>query len=112
MIISRVPSAESEYVAQHLVTLAKDQEVMLFLRKHEEGVYVGSEFYAAVQKDNNPNFKAELADVEKTLKVAADPMPALKGKEAEVPVYEMVGWREGQPVRAGRKARPSRWIGF
>jgi hypothetical protein len=66
------------------MTLAKDQDYLLFLKKHEtEGFYIGSEFYSAVVKEGNANFKAEVADVERTLKIAADPMTALKSKDQE-----------------------------
>jgi hypothetical protein len=64
--------------------LAKDQEYLLFLKKHEtEGFYIGSNIYSVSVKQGNANFNAEVADVERTLKVAADPLPALKSKDPE-----------------------------
>lgn len=64
--------------------LQKDQEVLLFLNKHaDENFYIGSEFFAAVGKENNPNFKNELADVVRTIKVSDNPLAALKSKDAE-----------------------------
>ncbi len=66
------------------MNLHKDQEALLFLKKHaSEPFYVGAEFMSVVNKDNNPNFKAEVADAERGAKVQADPIGSLKSKDPE-----------------------------
>ncbi len=66
------------------MTLEKDQEVLLFLRPHEDaGFLMAADPFGFVIGGGNPNFKTEVADVVRTAKLLADPRPVLTGTDRE-----------------------------
>lgn len=66
------------------MALAKDQEALLFLKKHEaEEFYIGAEFFSVVNKQGNATFAAEVADAERAVKILADPIASLKSKDQD-----------------------------
>lgn len=69
----------------NMPTLAKDQEVLLILTRHpsKKDVYVLANYYDVVPKKDNPNFKKELEEARKAVKVLTDPRAALKAKSAD-----------------------------
>jgi hypothetical protein len=89
--------------------LEKDQEVLLFLRPHEEEtVLVAADPFGFLVAAGNPNFKTEVADVEKTAKLLANPVAALKGsdKEARYLVASLLIHKYGQRLPGKSKREP------
>lgn len=89
------------------MNLQKDQEVLLLLKKHEmEAFYVGADFMPVVHKTGNPNFKAELAEVERGIKVMADPLASLKSKDNEERLLAVA--LQMQKYRTNRTGNPAK----
>ncbi len=66
------------------VTLAKGDEALFLLRKHptRKNTYVADSFYSVVRSAGNPQFAARVAEAKKLGGFLADPMKALKDKDA------------------------------
>jgi hypothetical protein len=66
------------------VTLAKDQEVILFLQPHFEASFQTAQaYFDCIQKANNPNFDKDLAEVKRCTKLLADAKNNLEAKNAD-----------------------------
>ena len=66
------------------VNLVVDQEYVLFLNPHADApFYVVDGFAGAIAKKDNPNFDKDMDEVKRLAKLVADPMAALKGKNAD-----------------------------
>lgn len=63
--------------------LTLDQEACLFLVKHPtEDFYVGQGYFDIINK-NTPDFDKSMGEVKRCVKLLADPMGSLKGKNAD-----------------------------
>ncbi len=65
-------------------TLAKDSEAIFFVRKHptRKNTYVAEMYFSASSEKDNPEFKTQVAEAKKAAAALADPMKALKSKDA------------------------------
>lgn len=64
--------------------LEKDQEVLLFLKPHEEEpVLVAADPFGFLVAKGNPSFKNEVTEVEKTALMLNEPLKVLKGTDRE-----------------------------
>jgi hypothetical protein len=90
-------------------SLAVDQEVCLFLAKHPD-----ADFYVptgnamdVINKKDNTNFDKDMDEVKRLAKLAADPMTALKGKNADdrttAALMLTARYRTPRPMSAGDK---------
>jgi hypothetical protein len=69
--------------AMRPVTLAKDQEVCLFLTPHFKASFLTvPQYFDAVDKAN-PNFDKEVAEAKRCAKLLADPKAGLQSKDAD-----------------------------
>jgi hypothetical protein len=66
------------------VSLAKDQEVCVFLKPHFKASFltVGA-YFDVIDKKGNPNFDKEVAEAKRCAKLLADPKASLASKSAE-----------------------------
>jgi hypothetical protein len=65
------------------VTLAKDQEVCLFLQPHADANFlVATMYYDIIDKKTNTNFEKEVAEVKRLGKLLSDPKAGLAAKDA------------------------------
>jgi hypothetical protein len=64
--------------------LTLDQEGCLFLMKHPtEDFYIGQNYNDFISKKDNADFDKNMDEVKRCVKLLADPMAALKGKNAD-----------------------------
>lgn len=65
-------------------TLSLDQEALIFVTKHPtEDFYLGQAYFDVINKTGNQDFDKNLDEVKRCVKLLADPMGALKGKNAD-----------------------------
>lgn len=89
--------------------LDKDQEVLLFLKPHDkEEFLVAADPFGFVSAAGNPNFKTEVAEVTKTARMLAVPLPVLAGtdKAARHQLAALLIHKYRQPVPGLNKQEP------
>lgn len=67
------------------VNLVVDQEALMLLKPHpkKKDVFIAADLFSILNKNDNPNFKNELAEVQKAAKVLSNPLQALRAKTAD-----------------------------
>lgn len=78
----RVGFPETQNPRRPIQALAKEQQVLLYLKPHgDETFLVSSEYFYGFVYSTAPNFKQEVEEAEKTAKLLANPVASLKSTD-------------------------------